>query len=378
MGSQKNAPLPDGLTIHGYKILRKIASGGFSIVYLAEDEAGERFAIKEYLPSNLVQRVKGELEPTVLEKNLGTFRNGLKCFFEEGRALAQIYHPNVVRVLNFFRANGTVYMVMAFEKGRSLQEIILRYRKTAQSRQQDKEATSDDAAAAGPDGSPAGKSAGKVARTHDKTAAPKMPATFDGLLAERHIIHVFNQVMSGLREVHANRILHLDIKPANIYLRLDGTPLLLDFGAARRTLDAGGPKLFPMYTPGFAAPELYRRGRGMGPWTDVYSIGTSMYACMAGLPPQAADLRRENDKLPAAIERLSTFYSQALLDIVLWCVKLDPIERPQSVFALQRALRAIELPEPERKFSRTRWFSRIWRNTTSDAENEQHSIILPG
>lgn len=365
MGSQKNAPLPDGLTINGYKILKKIASGGFSIVYLAEDESGERFAIKEYLPSNLVNRARGELEPTVPEKSLATFRNGLKCFFEEGRALAQIYHPNVVRVLNFFRANGTVYMVMAFEKGRSLQEIILRYRKNAKARR-DKETAGN--------GAQAGENAAGSGASH----AGKVPQTFDGLLAERHIIHVFNQIMSGLREVHANRILHLDVKPANVYLRLDGTPLLLDFGAARRTLDAGGPKLFPMYTPGFAAPELYRRGRGMGPWTDIYSIGTSMYACMAGMPPQAADQRREGDKLPDAIDRLSTFYSQALLDIVVWCVKLDPVERPQSVFALQRALRAIEVPEPDRRFGKTRWLSRLWRPTTTADDTDHHSIILPG
>jgi len=367
MGSQKNAPLPDGLQLNGYRIVRKIASGGFSIVYLAEDETGERFAIKEYLPSNLVKRVKGELTPTVPEENLATFRNGLKCFFEEGRALAQIYHPNVVRVINFFRGNETVYMVMAFESGRSLQEIILRYRKTAKTKAKETESATQTPAP------------GPAEKSDDKEAPPKKktPPTYDGLLAERHIIHVFNQVMSGLREVHANRLLHLDVKPANIYLRMDGTPLLLDFGAARRTLDEGGPKLFPMYTPGFAAPELYRRGRGMGPWTDIYSLGTSMYACMAGMPPQPADQRREKDKLPAAIDRLGGFYSQALLDLLIWCVKIDPAERPQSVFTLQRSLRAIELPDPDDRFSKTRWFSRLWRNTESVPDTDHHSIILP-
>src|SRR5690606_36177728 len=201
MGSQTNAPLRDGLEIGGYRIVRRIASGGFSIVYLAADSRGEQFAIKEYLPSSLVKRQAGELVPTIEDKNIATFRNGLKCFFEEGRSLAQIFHPNVVRVVNFFRANDTVYMVMAYERGRSLQELVLRNR-------------------------------GRGSR---------------GVLAERHVVAVFTQVMNGLREVHANRLLHLDIKPANIYLRLDGTPLLLDFGAARRALDADGPKLFPMY-----------------------------------------------------------------------------------------------------------------------------------
>jgi eukaryotic-like serine/threonine-protein kinase len=293
MASQNNAPLADGLEIGGYRIVRKIASGGFSIVYLAEDDVGHKFAIKEYLPSNLVKREPGEHIPVIASDNLATYRNGLKCFFEEGRSLAKIFHPNIVRVVNFFRGNETVYMVMAYEQGRSLQEIVLRNR-------------------------------GKT----DKV-----------VVAERHIRAIFNQVMNGLREVHANRMLHLDLKPANIYLRIDGTPILLDFGAARQTLGVEGPKLFPMYTPGFAGTELYRRTKPLGPWTDVYGVGASMYACMMGSPPQPADQRELNDKMPANLQNLVGPYSQNLVDTVSWCLKLDALERPQSVFALQRALR---------------------------------------
>jgi len=128
MSSQQNASLPSGLVIGGYRIVKKLSSGGFSIVYLALDEDNTPVAIKEYLPSTLVVRREGELEPSIVPQNLATFRVGLKCFFEEGRALAKILHPNVVRVLNFFRANGTVYMVMKYEAGRSLQELILRRR----------------------------------------------------------------------------------------------------------------------------------------------------------------------------------------------------------------------------------------------------------
>ncbi|MGE0806136.1 MAG: serine/threonine protein kinase, partial [Burkholderiaceae bacterium] len=117
MGTQTNAPLPDGLEIGGYRIVRKISSGGFSIVYLAEDDKHEKFAIKEYLPSSLVKRSAGQLAPEIPQASEATFRNGLRCFFEEGRALARIFHPNVVRVVNFFRANETVYMVMAYERG---------------------------------------------------------------------------------------------------------------------------------------------------------------------------------------------------------------------------------------------------------------------
>jgi serine/threonine protein kinase len=300
MATQTNAPLPEGLEVGGYRIVRKIASGGFSIVYLANDPDGHPVAVKEYMPSSLATRGPGELVPMVTADHLNTYRNGLKCFFEEGRALARVLHPNVVRVLNFFRANDTVYMVMAYEQGRSLQELIMRYR-------------------------------GKPGRE---------------VIPERHIRRIFSQVSNGLREVHANRLLHLDLKPANVYLRRDGSPMLLDFGAARQTLTLDGPKLFPMYTPGFAAPELYRRNQQLGPWTDIYGVGASMYACMVGAPPQPADQRGVHDKVDAALQVALRLYSQQLIDIVHWCLKQNPLERPQSVFALQRALREPQVATP--------------------------------
>lgn len=292
MAAQNNAPLPDGLDIAGYRIVKKIASGGFSIVYLAYDSEGNAVAIKEYLPSALALRQPGELMPVVAKPHLAVFRIGLKCFFEEGRALARIVHPNVVRVLNFFRAHDTVYMVMAYESGHSLQEHIAR------------------AAAKG-----------------------RRPG-------EQFVRQVFTNVCAGLREVHANKLLHLDLKPANIYLRLDGSPLLLDFGAARQTLHSDAPMLAPMYTPGFAAPELYARGASLGPWTDIYSLGAAMLACMSCSTPQSVEARRADDKLCEQLDRLVGRYSPELIDLVQSCLALDPLARPQSVFAIQKALQA--------------------------------------
>lgn len=304
MAAQNNAPLPDGLEIAGYRIVKKIASGGFSIVYLASDEDGNAVAIKEYLPSSLALRQQGELVPVISSENLPVYRIGLKCFFEEGRALARIAHPNVVSVINFFRANETVYMVMAYESGRSLQEHILRRR--------------------------------------DKGEKP--------LVSERFIRRMFSQVMNGLREVHTNKLLHLDLKPANIYLRLDGTPILLDFGAARQTLKTDLPKLYPMYTPGFAAPELYSKNGNLGPWTDIYSIGASIFACMVGAPPQPADQRKTIDKMENHFRKLDGLYSPDLIEVVRWCLKIDPLERPQSVFSLQKALSVKAQPQKELSF----------------------------
>lgn len=318
MANQHNAPLPEGLETGGYRIVRKIASGGFSMVYLAHDAEGQAVAIKEYLPSSLVKREPGALVPTISGENLPTYRNGLKCFFEEGRALSRVIHPNVVRVLNFFRANDTVYMVMAYEGGRSLQELIVQQR---------------------------------------NRQGRKM------MLPERHIRRIFAQVMNGLREVHANRLLHLDLKPANIYLKRDGMPMLLDFGAARQTLTLDAPKLFPMYTPGFAAPELYKRNQQLGPWTDIYGVGASMYACMVGAPPQAADQRVNQDKVIDALDAVAANYSQQLLDLVHWCMKVNPLERPQSVFAVQRALREIQRATTEAQRPVSRW-SRLLQTLT--------------
>jgi serine/threonine protein kinase len=293
MAAQNNAPLPEGLDIAGYRIVKKIASGGFSIVYLAYDEDGNAVAIKEYLPSTLALRQPGELVPFIAPENLPVFRIGLKCVFEEGRALARITHPNVVSVLNFFRANETVYMVMAYESGRSLQDHILRRR--------------------------------------EKGEKP--------LVSERFIRKMFSQVMNGLREVHTNKLLHLDLKPANIYLRVDGTPILLDFGAARQTLRTDSPKLYPMYTPGFAPPELYSKNGNLGPWTDIYSIGASIFSCMVGAPPQPADQRMINDKMESHYSKLEGVYSAELIRVVRWSLMIDPLQRPQSVFAMQKALK---------------------------------------
>src|SRR5213075_2287715 len=107
------------------------------------------------------------------EANLSIFRHGLRCFFEEGRALAMITHPNVVRVENFFRANETCYMVMTYVRGRTLQFHIQRNRAE---------------------------------------------------ITEAFLRRVFISLLNGLREVHANKLLHLDIKPANVFISMEGKP----------------------------------------------------------------------------------------------------------------------------------------------------------
>jgi hypothetical protein len=286
---QLNLPLPQGAWVDNYEILKLISSGGFSFVYLAHDENQVPVVLKEYLPSNLALRTSGSgpLAPALAEGDLAKFRYGMKCFFEEGRALAHISHPNVVRVQNFLRFNDTVYLAMRFERGRTLQEHIKRHH---------------------------------------------------GLLEEAWLRDTFSELLNGLREVHAHKLLHLDIKPANVYLRNDGSPVLIDFGAARQALSQEGMKLPPTYTPGFAAPEQHDDGR-LGPWTDIYAVGATLYTCLSATSPLRADERMRKDELAPARRAFEGECSEELLEIIDWCLQLDHNDRPQSVFELQKALR---------------------------------------
>lgn len=302
MSKVKPAPLPPDTTIGGYRIVRKVAAGGFGVVYLAVDAEGLQVAIKEYLPSSLASRLPGDLLPQVQPEKLSLYRLGLKSFFEEGRSLAQISHPSVVSVMNFFRENETVYMVMNYLEGASLQDFIITARDLKQA---------------------------KVFR-------------------ESTIRSLFDEILRGLRIVHQHKMLHLDIKPANIFITDDNKSVLIDFGAAREVLSKEGNFIRPMYTPGFAAPEMYRRDASMGPWTDIYAIGACIYACMQGYPPNEAPQRLEKDRIAIALARLRGVYSDNLIEVVEWCMSLDPLSRPQSVFALQKELSR----EGERRYTR--------------------------
>jgi serine/threonine protein kinase len=302
MSKVKPSPLPPDTVVGGYRIVRKVAAGGFGLVYLAVDPDGQQVAIKEYLPSSLASRAPGELMPQVQPEKLSLYRLGLKSFFEEGRSLAQISHPSVVSVLNFFRENETVYMVMNYLEGAALQDFIVTARELKQT---------------------------KVFR-------------------ESTIRSLFDEILRGLRIVHQHKMLHLDIKPANVFITDDNQSVRIDFGAAREVLSKEGNFIRPMYTPGFAAPEMYRRDSSMGPWTDIYAIGACMYACMQGYPPNEAPQRQEKDRIAIALARLRGVYSDNLIEVVEWCMSLDALSRPQSVFALQKELSR----EGERRYTK--------------------------
>ena len=272
--------LPQDYQLHRYRIVRTIGGGGFSVVYLAHDSENDKpVVIKEYLPANRVKRVNGVSVEGLSAETNSTFNTGMKRFFDEAAILAKLKHPNIVHVTDFFRDNNTVYMVMDFERGHDLRWYAKRH---------------------------------------------------SGQLSEHFIRTVFPPLLHGLRELHNNQLLHLDIKPANIMLRRGGVPLLIDFGASQPTLATqrrAGPHTL---TRGFAPLEQHKHGH-IGPWTDLYAIGATMWACISGKAPPDAIKRAEKDTYKLAAQQYARGYSKQLLESIDWCLQLNQTQRPQSV-----------------------------------------------
>lgn len=275
-----NQSLKRGYLVEGYRVEKVIGGGGFSFVYLAYHiKTQSKVVIKEYFPHELVERIPGGRVRPVSEVAQNHFQLGLKRFFNEGMALAKLKHPNIINVSNFFRSNGTVFMVMDFEEGRDLRHFIKKSR---------------------------------------------------GKLSERFILTVFLPVMEGLKELHASHFLHLDIKPANILLRASGEPLLLDFGAVQQ-VKAGVPyQGIQTLTHGYAAPEQYSESE-MGPWCDIYSLGMTMRICITGKSPPSSPERLEKETLQPVSRILSRKYSRCLLKAIDWATELNQQRRPHSI-----------------------------------------------
>jgi len=255
-----------------YRIGRVLGQpGGFGVTYLAFDERlHTRVAIKEYMPRDVAGRATSDgSEVWSSGGHEETFQHGLDQFLREARTLAQFDHPNVVGVSNYFETNGTGCLVMDYYEGRTVTQRL-----------------SDE-----PDGRMA-------------------PETASGIIEE---------VADGLREVHAEGYLHRDIKPSNIYLTQEGRPILIDFGAARAALGEHSQNLSVLVSPGYAPYEQYRMRGDLGPYTDVYSCGATLYRMVTGTVPEPASERIVDDKLepprtlnPEVPPELSTVIEEAM------------------------------------------------------------------
>lgn len=286
MSAHPRDSLPIGTVLDCYRITRLIGSGGFSLIYLAEDEdTHDEVAIKEYLPKRFGIRRDGNVTAVQEEKH-ESFQRGRRLFYQEARVLATLQHPNIVHVRNCFLANNTAYLVMNYEPGKNLG----RYIKKRQ-----------------------------------------------GGLSTNFLMTVFPPLLDALELIHRQQHLHLDIKPSNVHLRPGGNPLLLDFGAVYH-LDDVGHKKAQVVTPGFSPIEQYYASAKVGPFTDVYAIGATMRACIEGKPPPTAVERHAQDLLLPAVEAFGRRYPREILESIDWAMQLDAGDRPQSAAVLRDAL----------------------------------------
>jgi serine/threonine protein kinase len=272
--------------------------GGFGITYLAEDiRLDTLVAIKEFLPRELATRAPDR--STIITHSGdhdSSFHRGLEQFLREARTLAKIHHPSVVRVRQFFEANGTAYLVMDYLEGQTLSELV-------------------------------------------KQEGGRLPAAL--------AVDIIVRVLDGLRAAHALNIYHRDVKPSNIYITAAGLPVLLDFGAARQATGTSGASMTAVLTPGFAPLEQYGH-RGQGPWTDVYAASAVLYQLLTGVDPVPATDRVGDETDPmVAPGDIDPDIGQALSDAVMKGLAMAPRGRPQTAHDFQELLRS-SLAEQQR------------------------------
>lgn len=285
-------------TLNEYRLESILGTGGFGITYLARDTHLEKqVAIKEYLPGELaVRALDGSVVP-VSTDHRNDYQWGLDRFIQEARTLARFSHPHIVRVNRYFESNGTGYMVMDYEEGESLGQMLKR--------------------------------------------APQP--------SEAELRRILLPLLDGLAAVHAAKFLHRDIKPGNIFIRGNGSPVLIDFGAARAN-SGGTHGMTAVLTPGFAPLEQYATDGRQGPWTDLYAMAGVLFRVVTGQNPPDAVSRLQNDTVASTLAGARGRYSEPLLRAIEWGLKVQLELRPQSVaewraaFEAQAQLRPPEMP----------------------------------
>jgi hypothetical protein len=280
--------LPKGYALHEYRIDSVLGTGGFGLTYLATDSNLKlKVALKEYLPSEFAARGEDSTVQPKSDEATESFQWGLQRFMDEARTLASFRHPNIVRVMRFFEANQTGYMVMEFVEGKPLSDWILARRP----------------------------------------------------LSQVVVLALVGPLLDGLEVIHKSGYLHRDIKPANVFIRADGSPVLLDFGSARQLMGGGNQELTAVVSPGYAPLEQYHAHGKQGPWSDLYSFGGVLYWMLTGTKPVEAAARVRQDILAPAIQAAdANVYSAQFLAAVDWALKPNEDERPQSVAEFKRAL----------------------------------------
>ena len=285
---QHRLALPQGTRIREFEFRRVLGHGGFGVTYLGWNVALDiPVAIKEYLPSDLATREQDLSIVPQAPKAASDFQWGLERFLDEARILARLQHPNIIRVHHFFEAHSTAYIAMDYVEGEDLSAHL----------------------------------------------------AHKGTLSEDELKGILYPLLSALEVVHQADFLHRDIKPGNIILRAeDGSPVLLDFGAARQAMGAKSRSVTSIVTPGYAPIEQYSSRGHQGAWTDIYALGGVCYRALTGQVPDDATDRMRDDPLIPVSQRCAGRVSGAFLAAIDAALAVHEEDRPQSVGAWRAAM----------------------------------------
>jgi hypothetical protein len=274
------ATLPAGTQVGAYVLEAVLGSGGFGITYRARHATlNKQFALKEYFPHQFCYRQQGLVAPGRSASR--EYAWGLDRFIKEAQALAKFKHAAIVDVSDIFVANNTAYMVLAYEN------------------------------------------------------APSFGAWLDALgraPTQQELDRIVGPLLDALERVHGAGMLHRDIAPDNILVRADGTPVLIDFGAAREDLKHRAGPVTAVIKPGYSPPEQYEATSArQGPWSDIYGFGATLYYAVAGALPFSSEERFDARVRSEAAKRARGTYRQNFLAAIDWAMAFDPSARPQTV-----------------------------------------------
>lgn len=249
----KNAPLPNNITLKDYHILSLLSRGGYSFVYEAVSlVTKEMVVVKEFIPQiktyrneSMVKEGKYMLKGDN-DADSAYLKRGLYAFNNEIGIISRMRHHNIIHIIDYFSMNNTCYMVMPYEQGMTLFDYLYRMYRGRQ------------------------------------------------FIEEQHVVKIFLGILEAINEIHKNKLLHLDLKPQNLWLRPNKEILVLDFGTA---LESGKKMDKMVRTDGYAAVEQYQKPHeaDIGYWTDYYGIGATMYNLITGFPPMKSTEAAEPD-----------------------------------------------------------------------------------
>lgn len=284
-----------------YVIQKVLGQGGFGITYLGIDKLyGNKVAIKEYYPQEIAMR-KAQYEDVVTvtsieEKN--NYDKGKKRFLDEAQVMARFNkNEGIVKILDFFEANNTAYIVMEYLEGITLKQYLGKY----------------------------------------------------GVIQFRNLIEMMLPLLEALIEIHSQGLIHRDISPDNIMVQHNSKLKLMDFGAARDYTESGNKSLTVILKPGYAPPEQYQTHGVQGPWTDIYALCATIYKCLTGITPPDAIARVMDDKFKEP-DQLDGKLSPDIKKILWKGMNIFPEERYQDIVEFgEDVCDALFIPEENKK-----------------------------